>query len=93
MLLRGVAARGDRAAVRTITRALIDLATELGGELPELLGGFARVDHPTPIAYPASARPQAWAAAVPFQVVTALLGLRPDLPERSARSPSGARRP
>ena len=29
--------------------------------------------------YPASARPQAWAAAVPFQIVTTLLGMRPNL--------------
>jgi glycogen debranching enzyme len=43
--------------------------------LPELYGGD---DDPLP--YPASCRPQAWAAAVGPALVTALLGLEPDAP-------------
>ena len=65
--------------MQQVSTALLDLAAASGHSLPELLGGFDRDDHPAPIPYPASARPQAWAAAVPIQVVAARLGLRPEL--------------
>jgi len=79
VLLRGLAHRALRAETVKLSRALIDLASAETHGLPELLGGFARTEFPDPVPYPASARPQAWAAAVPFQIVTSLLGLRPAL--------------
>ncbi len=77
ILLRGLAFRGLRRETLTLSRALIDLASAERNSLPELLGGFDRQLFPEPVPYPASARPQAWAAAVPFQIATSLLGLRP----------------
>ena len=46
--------------------------------LPELLCGYSRADDPwsTPVAYPTTCSPQAWAAGVPFVIVETLLGLQ-----------------
>jgi glycogen debranching enzyme len=85
MFLRGLNQRGFQPELAAVSRSLIELATALGGQLPELLGGFAKASFPHPVPYPASARPQGWAAAVPFQVVTALVGLRPALHDNELR--------
>lgn len=77
MFLRGLRRRGFDEEAHLITNALVDLADELGGQLPELLGGFSRFDFPSPVPYPASARPQAWAASVPIEIVSSKLGIRP----------------
>jgi glycogen debranching enzyme len=48
--------------------------------LPELYCGFQRGDEAlhVPAAYPVSCSPQAWAAAGPYMMLHALLGLEPD---------------
>ncbi len=46
--------------------------------LPELFCGFERRPHGTPVPYPVACRPQAWAAASPFLLLQAVLGLRFD---------------
>ncbi|HEX3178257.1 MAG TPA: amylo-alpha-1,6-glucosidase, partial [Methylomirabilota bacterium] len=46
--------------------------------MPELFCGFARVPGHGPTRYPVACSPQAWAAGVVFQLVAAMLGLRPD---------------
>lgn len=79
MILRGLARRGYDGHTRQVAEAMVALAQAHEGQLPELVGGFDRDSVPVPVPYLASARPQAWAAAVPFQVVTALIGLVPDL--------------
>lgn len=51
-----------------------------GYRLPELYCGFPRTD-PTikvPAAYPVSCSPQSWAAAAPYLMLQAMLGLEPD---------------
>jgi len=52
----------------------------LPGPLPELWGGDSRHEVPEPVPYPAACRPQAWAATAVVAVLTALLGLQPDVP-------------
>ena len=42
---------------------------------PELFCGFDRADTKVPVAYPVACAPQAWAAASPFLLLRALLGL------------------
>ena len=42
--------------------------------LPEVLAGYARGDHPEPVPYPHACSPQAWAAATPLALLTALEG-------------------
>lgn len=79
VMLRGLARRGFDGYTRLLASSLADLAAASHHQLPELLGGFSREQFPEPVPYPASARPQAWAAAVPYQIVTALLGLQPQI--------------
>ena len=46
--------------------------------MPELFCGFPRVSGYAPTRYPVACSPQAWASGVVFQLVGAMLGLRPD---------------
>ena len=46
--------------------------------LPELFCGFARRPGEGPTLYPVACSPQAWAAAAPFMLLQAVLGLRCD---------------
>jgi glycogen debranching enzyme len=50
--------------------------------IPELFCGFPRHPDQGPIAYPVACAPQAWAAGAPLQLLTALIGLEADAPER-----------
>jgi hypothetical protein len=61
-----------------LARGLVAAAPAFGHRLPELFGGRRTQDAPRP--YPAACRPQAWSAAVSPALVTALLGLDPDVP-------------
>lgn len=66
-------------AVDTIVDGLLSASEHSDGRLPELFAGFGRHDLPSPVPYPASCSPQAWAAASPLLLVRSLLGLEPDL--------------
>lgn len=56
-----------------------------------MFGGFAADDLPVPVPYPASCRPQAWAAAGAVVMVRALLRIDPDVPAGVVRlRPSAA---
>jgi glycogen debranching enzyme len=68
---------------------LLAAGTAFDGRLPELFGGFAADDLPVPVPYPASCRPQAWAAASAVVMLQAFIGLDPDVPAGVVRlSPS-----
>jgi len=69
---------GAAQAATTLIDGLLAAAPSFDYRMPELYGGDAarRGGHPTP--YPASCRPQAWAAASSIAVLAALLGIRPD---------------
>ncbi|GFG53579.1 amylo-alpha-1,6-glucosidase [Mycolicibacterium agri] len=75
-----------------LANGLIDAATAFGGRLPELFCGFPRSQFGTPLPYPTSCSPQAWASAAPLLLVRSFLGLQPDVPNRrltvSPRLPS-----
>jgi glycogen debranching enzyme len=60
--------------------ALLAAADISGGRLPELFAGLTEQEVPTPVPYPASCSPQAWASAAPLLVTRAFLGLEPDVP-------------
>ncbi len=70
--------QADRA--HRVIGGLLDAARAWHGRLPELLCGIDRDDIRTPIPYPTSCSPQAWAAASPLLVLRAVLGLAPDVP-------------
>jgi glycogen debranching enzyme len=63
-----------------VARGILDAAVAFAGRLPELFCGFDRREHATPVPYPASCSPQAWAAAAPVQILRTMLRLDPDLP-------------
>lgn len=73
---------GHMRATEKIANALFDaamLAADL--RLPELYCGFERRPDLPFVAYPVACRPQAWAAAAPFMVLQALLGISANAPE------------
>jgi glycogen debranching enzyme len=63
-----------------IATGLLDAATRFGGRLPELFCGFDRREYPSPVPYPTSCSPQAWAAASPIQAMRSLVRLEPRMP-------------
>ncbi len=72
----GIKRYGAQAATEKIVGAVFDAALA-GNEarLPELLCGFPRTGETPYVAYPVACRPQAWAAAAPFMILQALLGV------------------
>jgi glycogen debranching enzyme len=63
-----------------IALGLIDAADLLNGRLPELFSGFDREEFPSPVPYPTSCEPQAWAAAAPLYLLRTLLRFDPWVP-------------
>jgi glycogen debranching enzyme len=81
--LRGLASTGTGPAAETAAsyvRGLLAAGAAFGFRLPELYGGETVADGRLPLAYPAACRPQAWSAAAALVVLTATLGLAPDVP-------------
>jgi glycogen debranching enzyme len=80
LVAAGMARYGFRDEAARVLSGLLDAAGAFGGRLPELFCGFDRDSVPVPVPYPTSCSPQAWAAGVPYLVLTTALGLRADLP-------------
>ncbi|MFI8949832.1 glycogen debranching N-terminal domain-containing protein [Streptomyces sp. NPDC053750] len=68
----GLARHGLAAEVRTVTEGLVAAASRHGHRLPEVLAGYDRSATAGPVPYPHSCSPQAWAAATPLALRTAL---------------------
>ena len=78
----GLKRYGFDAATNRIASGLFDIAFgALDFRLPELLCGFHRDGSRAIVAYPVACIPQAWAAAAPFMLVQALLGVSAHAPE------------
>lgn len=85
--LRGLVATGHRAEADRVLEALLRLAGAVRGRFPELIAGDAVGTQAVP--YPASCRPQAWAAASAAAMASAAVGLDVDVPAGQVRlSPS-----
>jgi glycogen debranching enzyme len=79
MIVLGLARYGHRDQVVRITSALLAAAAQMEGRrLPELFCGFHRNRRRGPTPYPVACSPQAWAAATPFALLAACLGLEID---------------
>ena len=78
----GVTARG---AVTSLTEGLLCAAEAFRYRVPELYGGHERSSLEAPLPYPASCHPQSWSAAAGILVLTALLGIQPDVPAGTVR--------
>jgi glycogen debranching enzyme len=78
--IRGLVADGHSDVAASLASGLLRASPAFDHRLPELFAGTdARADEPV-LAYPASCRPQAWAAGVPIALLQAGLGLTADVP-------------
>lgn len=76
----GLAACGRHGESTALVEGLLAAAPHFDYRLPELFGGEQRRRGFPPLPYPPACRPQAWAAAAAVALVTAVVGLRPDVP-------------
>ncbi|MDQ0989181.1 glycogen debranching N-terminal domain-containing protein [Streptomyces sp. V3I7] len=74
VIVLGLARYGLPEEALTVARGLVEAAALHDWRLPEVLAGYGRDDHPAPVPYPHSCSPQAWAAATPLALLTALRG-------------------
>src|SRR3546814_12639750 len=75
----GFARYGHKADVARISAGLFAAASYQDlGRLPELFCGLPRRPRRGPTAYPVACSPQAWAAAAPFALLAASIGLELD---------------
>ena len=82
----GLARYGRLDEVLRLTTALFDVATYMDlRRLPELFCGFRRHRDNGPTLYPVACAPQAWAAAAPFALLEACLGLEFDAVSNTVR--------
>jgi glycogen debranching enzyme len=78
----GLKRYGFDAATGRIATALFDVAAGMRDfRLPELFCGFDRDGSRAIVAYPVACIPQAWAAAAPFMLLQAMLGISAHAPE------------
>ncbi len=83
LVAQGLAHYGLKDGVLKITGGLFEASVFLDlHRLPELFCGFARRAGEGPTLYPVACSPQAWAAAAPFLILQACLGLDVRGPER-----------
>jgi len=86
LIALGLAHYGHSQLAARLTRAVLDAAVNMDlRRLPELYCGMRRRRDKGPILYPVACAPQAWAAAAPFAMLQACLGLEVDASQRVAR--------
>ncbi|MBD0421916.1 aminotransferase [Streptomyces sp. TRM S81-3] len=68
----GLARHGLAAEARTVAGGLVAAAAHHGHRLPEVIAGYDRAATAGPVPYPHACSPQAWAAATPLALRTAL---------------------
>jgi glycogen debranching enzyme len=82
----GLGRYGLKEELQRVFQGLMDAATYMEmRRLPELFCGFRRQRGRGPTLYPVACSPQAWAAATPFALLQALLGLEFDPENRELR--------
>ncbi|MGH3461383.1 MAG: amylo-alpha-1,6-glucosidase [Kribbellaceae bacterium] len=80
LAVEGLAATNHGDVAASYVEGLVAAAEGFGYRLPEVYGGLGRAAEQVPTPYPLACRPQAWAAASPAVILTALLGIAPDVP-------------
>ncbi|UCM87799.1 amylo-alpha-1,6-glucosidase [Streptomyces marincola] len=68
----GLARYGLHEEAARLVRGLLDLAARSESRMPEVIAGYARDEHPEPVPHPDAHWPQAWSAASPFALLTAV---------------------
>jgi glycogen debranching enzyme len=83
LIAHGMALNEYREPVRRVMTALFQAALNFRDyRLPELFCGVQRREHDQPVHYPVSCSPQAWASGAWFLMLTSILGIRPNAPQR-----------
>jgi len=83
LIAHGMALNEYREPVRKVMTALFQAALNFRDyRLPELFCGVQRREHDEPVQYPVSCSPQAWASGAWFLMLTSILGIRPNAPQR-----------
>jgi glycogen debranching enzyme len=86
LIALGLARYGHSDLAAGLTTTVLDAAIHMDlRRLPELYCGMRRRRDKGPILYPVACSPQAWAAAAPFAMLQACLGLEVDASQRLAR--------
>jgi len=86
LIALGLSSYGHAAETVQIANALFDAASYMDlRRLPELFCGMPRRRDKGPVLYPVACSPQAWAAATPFGLLQACLGLEIDASARVVR--------
>ncbi|MEU3188158.1 glycogen debranching N-terminal domain-containing protein [Streptomyces sp. NPDC006923] len=78
--VHGLVRAGFPAAAASLSEGLLTASAGFGARLPELFAGHGAASGASPSPYPASCRPQAWAAASSVVVLQSVLGLTADVP-------------
>ncbi len=82
--VEGMLRAGLTGPARELARQLVRAADAFGSRAPELFAGFSEDESSHPVSYPASCRPQGWAAAAVVPVHRALTGAT--IPRTSSRA-------
>ncbi len=94
--VHGLIRAGFPAEAAGLAEGLVTASAAFDGRLPELFAGHGSAEDSAPAPYPASCRPQAWAAAASVQLLRSALGLEADVPAGTLRvdpRAAGATRP
>jgi glycogen debranching enzyme len=85
LIVEGLMRYGFVSEAQRVALAVLEAATAFDGRLPELFCGFDRAEFPSPVPFPTSCSPQAWASAAPIHLLRSLLRLDPDVPAGTVR--------
>ncbi len=80
LAVSGLAGAGFEREAATLLSGLLDASAHFEGRLPEMYAGEQRVTGCPPVPHPAACRPAAVSSAAAVHLVTALAGVRPDVP-------------
>jgi glycogen debranching enzyme len=75
----GLARNGFHKDALRLVEGLVAASSDEDGRLPELFSGLSRRDVDSPVPYPTSCSPQAWAAGAGLLLVRLLAGIEPEL--------------
>ncbi|WP_346776435.1 glycogen debranching N-terminal domain-containing protein [Streptomyces sp. HNM0574] len=81
----GLLDAGFEREARSLLHGVIDAAETFGNRLPEMYAAEQRTEGSAPLPHPTACRPSALAAAGVVRMLTAVAGIRPDVPAQTVR--------